>query len=307
MPSAARLNEPTRARVAEFGHAPPAHHRTTRAWRALSKPAEDLNYFFAALTPQALRLPRQGWTLYPRQVGSSRPLTLGSPRGLDDDSSACADAQAFRSDVARVPVRLWRYGDRGPAPIVGFGVLGPAAFERGDDVTQQPDESSRRVARLVVQQVHSVERRLIREAGEQSPLTRFSDREEVRSVVRLLTMVRHPAIDGEWYFFQARKQYGEWYTFEGKRQYKDWAAVRVHGWVHSSPARLSAFHVAGVLEDGDGKVGSWYRVTGVLRLEDRNVWITVVSGYEDEGYEFFEVGPGDTTPHSVVTVMTHAS
>jgi hypothetical protein len=120
-------------------------------------------------------------------------------------------------------------------------------------------------------------------------------------------MTRHRTGDGEWYFFQARKQYGEWYVFEGKRMYKDWARLLVHGWIRSSSDGLSVRNLAGTFVDDDWKLAIVYRMSGVLVLDDRIVWIAEVSGYESMGYELFELGPADKAPHFVVDVGVHAS
>jgi len=175
-------------------------------------------------------------------------------------------------------------------------------------VTGQPDNDSRQVAQRVVQEVHAAERRLASSSlrsGSRSHLAAFAGRPTVRSTVRLLEMKRDRALDGDWYFFQARKQYGEWYTVEGKRLYKSWASVLVHGWVHASD-RLSPFLVQASLEDEAGKDYERYAVAGVIRLGDRDAWLTRVSGYEWMSYRLFEIGPGATPPRRVLEVMTHS-
>ena len=48
----------------------PLAARLKGAWHALSEPEEGLCYFYGVLTRQALRLPRQGWTLYGSRHGS---------------------------------------------------------------------------------------------------------------------------------------------------------------------------------------------------------------------------------------------
>jgi hypothetical protein len=280
--------------------------RAKGKWTSLSKADErvSLKYFFGVLTRQALSLPRQGWTLYPRRAGAAQRLVLKSFRkDLATESSDCFLMQAFDSNARRVPGRPAYPGSTNLLPqVAGLGVLGPARFEHGQDVTAQPDESSRRVAERIVPNVHAVERRVLRESQEDSPLERFAGRREVRSVVRLMTMTRHRTVDGEWYFFQARKQYGEWYVFEGKRMYRDWARLLVHGWVRSSSAGLSVHGLTGRFVDDDGKVSQIYRVTGVLVLDDRSVWIAEGFGYEWQWYELFEMKPGDGFPHSVLSV-----
>jgi hypothetical protein len=282
---------------------------TKGRWAALIEADErvSLQYFFGVLTHQARRLPRQGWTLYPLGAGAPKPLMLRS-RGADPDAGQCFYTQAFNSDAPRVTRRVVLLDRTETVPQVGgMGVLGPARFEYGQDVTAQPDENSRRVAERIVRNVHAIERRLLRESHEDSPLEPFAGRKEVRSVVRLMTMTRHRSDDGEWYFFQARKQYGEWYVFEGKRMYRDWARLLVHGWVRSSSAGLSVHGLAGGFVDDDWKVSRVYRMTGVLVLDDRAVWIAEGNGYESLWYELFEMRPGDKAPHSVVTVLVHAS
>ena len=284
----------------------PLAARVKSTWTSLSKADErvSLQYFFGVLTRQALRLPRQGWTLYPRHVRASQPLILKSPRkDLATESGGCFYMQAFDSNAPRLPGRPAYPGSTNLLPqVVGLGVFGPAGLDRGDDVTAQPDESSRRVAARVVRTVHSVERRLDRDAGDRSPLRQFEGRTQVRSVVRLLTMVRHRSADSELYFFQAQKQYGEWYVFEGKRMYKDWARTLVHGWVRVSPAGLSVLSASGDFDDEDGKTISIYEPAGFLVLADRTVMIAEGFGYEYRFYELFDVSPQVASPQSVLLI-----
>ena len=127
-------------------------------------------------------------------------------------------------------------------------------------MTGQPDDDSRQVAQRVVQEVHAAERRLASSSlrsGSRSHLAAFAGRPTVRSTVRLLEMKRDRALDGDWYFFQARKQHGEWSTVEGRRIYKTLASVFVHGWVRAAD-RLSPFLVQASLEDdsGNGKTSA---------------------------------------------------
>jgi hypothetical protein len=216
--------------------------------------------------------------------------------------------QALDSDGPRVPARVaFPDGTQQLRPLVGIGVLGPARFDRGDDVTAQPDEDSRRVASRVVREFHVAERRLDRETGAASPLRLFRGRKEVRSVVRLLSMIRHRIGDDEWYFFQAQKRHGEWYVFEGKRMYKEWAVVLLHGWVRSSSTDIAAFPADASFVDDGLKTFRFYRLTGVLAIDDRIVWITEGVGYEWQWVEVFEAAPARQRPHSVLTVDTGGS
>ena len=80
----------------------------------------------------------------------------------------------------------------------------------------------------------------------------------------------------------------------------------VHGWVHASD-RLSPFLVQAGIEDDPGKDSERYAVAGVIRLGDRDAWLTRVSGYESTYYRLFEIGPGVTPPRRVLEVMTHSS
>jgi hypothetical protein len=98
------------------------------------------------LTPQARRLSRQDWTLYPRGAGAPGPLVLRS-RGTDPEPGQCFDTQAFDSNAPPLPGRVACSGCTQLLPQVsGIGVLGLARFERAEDVTVQPDEASRRIA-----------------------------------------------------------------------------------------------------------------------------------------------------------------
>jgi hypothetical protein len=285
----------------------PLAERANGRWRPLIEPDDRVDFFFGVLTPRALRLPRQGWTLHPGRAGISRPLVLRSPRSREADVSDCFFVQPFDSDAPRLPRRPLLSGAQLLPQLGNLGSLGPARFEPGEDVTGQPDESSRRVAARIVRNVHAVERRVLRDYQGESPVERFAGRSEVRSVVRVMTMTRHHAGGGEWYFFQARKQYGEWYVFEGKRMYKDWARLLVHGWVRSSSDGLSVHRLTGGFDDDDGKSSSVYRMTGVLVLGERTVWIAEGSGHEWQWYEVFELGPGDVAPLSVLKITVHGA
>jgi len=48
-------------------------------------------------------------------------------------------------------------------------------------------------------------------------------------------------------------------------------------------------------------------VAGVLRLGDRDVWLTRVSGDKRTYYRLFEIGPGVGAPRRVFEVMTHSA
>ncbi len=263
----------------------PVAARIKNRWKPLIEEEGRLGNVYGVFTSDARRLPRQGWTLYPPRMGVPQALSLKSPL-KQDERSGCLGVAGFKSDAARLP---------------GIGLLGPARFEHGEDVTAQPDEDSRRVAAHIVRNVQAIERRILRDSPEPT-LDRFAGRAEVRSVVRLMSMTRHRTDDGEWYFFQARKQYGEWYVFEGKRMYKDWARLLVHGWIRSSSDGLSVDGLDGRFVDDDWKIATVYRMTGVLVLDDRTVWIAEGSGYEWQWYELFEIGPRDTRPRSVLVI-----
>lgn len=265
----------------------PLAARTNGNWTALSKADErvSLEYFFGVLTPQALNLPRRGWTLYPRGE-ASRPLVLQAVRkALATESGDCFVMQAYDSDAVR-----------------GIGILGPARFERGEDMTTQPDEVSRRAAARVVGAAHAIERRLDSREGRQSPLRRFDGRNNVRAVVQLLAMVRYRVDGGDLYFFQARKEHRERYVFEGEQLDKEWARTLVHGWLRVLPASVDLLSVSGEFEGDDGKTGAIYRSAGLLKLDDRAVMITEGHGYESQFYELFEIGPGAEPPHSVLVI-----
>jgi hypothetical protein len=280
----------------------PVAARIKNRWKPLIEEEGSLGNVYGVFTSDARRLPRQGWTLYPPRAGAPQPLSLKSPL-KKDESSGCLGVAGFKSDAPRLPprhVRPYRGSDWAPQ-FGGIGLLGPARFEHGEDVTAQPDEDSRRVAANIVRHVQAVERRILRDSR-QPTLERFAGRTEVRSVVRLMSMTRYRTDDGEWYFFQARKQYGEWYVFEGKRMYKDWARLLVHGWIRSSSGGLCVHGLDGRFVDDDWKIASVYRMTGVLVLDDRTVWIAEGSGYESQWYELFEIGPGNSPPHSVLSV-----
>ena len=283
----------------------PLAARSSGAWRPLVQDQEDLPGFFAALTPEALRLPRQGWSFYPAGAPSPIPLALGTARRNDiAGGSRCTEAGAYDAPALATPQQ-----PKGGRSVTGYGILGPARFEVPEDVTGQPDDDSRQVAQRVVQEIHAAERRLVRrtiQAGGRSHLAAFSGRPNVRSTGRLLEMKRDRALDSDWYFFQAHKQHGEWYTVEGKRTYKLWATVLVHGWVHVSD-RLSPFLVQASLEDDAGKAFERYAVAGVIRLGDRDAWLTRVSGYERTNYRIFEIGPGAAPPRRVFEVLTHGA
>lgn len=282
----------------------PLAARSGDAWLPLLREQENLTFFFAELTPEALRLPRHGWSLYSTSAPSPVPLALGTPRrNVIEAGSRCTEAGAYDAPALAPPQR-----PNGPGAVIGYGLLGPARFELLEDVTGRPDDDSRQVAQRVVLEVHAAERRLASSnlrSGSRSHLAAFAGRPTVRSTVRLLEMKRDRALDGDWYFFQARKQHGEWHTFEGKRVYKPWASVLVHGWMHASD-RLSPFLVRASLEDDTGKDYERYAVAGVIRLGERDAWLARVSGYAWTSYRLFEIGPGPAPPRRVVEVMTHS-
>ena len=245
-----------------------------RAWRSLLRELEAVS-FFAALTPEAQRLPRLGWTFFPNGAERRQPLVLGAPRpGALQNAGACGEVQAYDAAALRRPQRPDRRHE-----IVGYGMLGAAQFEFLEDVTGQPDDDSRQVAQRVVQEVRAAERRLTRRAANPSPLGPVSQRRRASSEVRLIELKRDPRLDGDWYFFQARAS-------------RTGASVLVHGWMRAA-GQLSTFRVVAAIEDDtDGKATELLSAAGIIRLSDRDVWIASVSGYEWHSYRFFEIGPG---------------
>ncbi len=283
----------------------PVAARVGNRWKPLIEDEAGLDYFYGVLTPDARRLPRQGWTLYPPRARVPQPLSLKSPL-KKGESSTCLGLDGFNSDAPRLPRRhVFPYRSSDWAPqFGGVGVLGSARADLGEDVTAQPDEASRRVAARVVREVPAVERRVGRETGDYSPLRDFAG-SDIRSVVRLSSMVRVRINDDEWYFFQAHKQYnpyldsGYWYAA---------LSLNVHGWIRVASAGVSAFVMSGGFsDDGAWKGGRSYRLVGVLLLGDRTIWVTERSGWESTFYELFEVGPGERRPHSIVTVLVHSA
>jgi hypothetical protein len=277
--------------------------RRDGAWQPLvGEPKVDSGSFFAALTPEALRLPREGWTLYAESTGTPEPLSLGAPgRASIDSSSACGDMQA------QVAAGVRQARPKSAGTVTGYGILGAARFDLLEDVTGQPDDDSRGVAQRIVQEVHAAERRLARRTlrgGSRSHLAQFSGRPNVRSTVRLFELKRDRQLDGDWYFFQARKQYGERYTVDGTRTYRTWASVLVHGWVRASGV-VTAVDVVASLENGaEGNTAESYSIAGVIRANDGDIWLARVSRRQATYYRLFDVGPGAAPPRRVLEVMT---
>ena len=137
--------------------------------------------------------------------------------------------------------------------------------------------------------------------GEESPLRELAGK-KIPSVVRLLQMVRYKTNQDEWYFFHAQKQHREKYVVPGGQVYGDPAPVGVTGWVRLSPTGVFAHVTHSAFQDESYKLGRHYSLLGILMLDDRKVWMTEGGGWEWNFYELFEIGPGDTPPHSVLNV-----
>jgi hypothetical protein len=157
----------------------------------------------------------------------------------------------------------------------GIAIHGDAAPGRIESVAHQPDATSRRAARLVVQLTHALEA----ERASVSPKSRrttIPSNGRTRVPVQITTLARDRVGEVDYYYFEAHKRYGAVESYAS-------------GWLASSPFSVSVVSVDGGIYGGGETVRRRGRVLGVLRIGQASVWVMEMRAYESDSYEIVEM------------------
>lgn len=212
-------------------------------------------------------LPRDGWTFHPVGDGASRPLAI---RGNVTAEASCMRQETLATDASRP-------GPPGTDRLAwGIATHGAATTLPVDDVAEQPDVESRRVARVIVQLTHALE--ADRAAQPSSRLAGITSDQRGRVPVVITRLDRARLAWQDAYYFEAQKDYGRMRSFAG-------------GWALSSSAGFSLVQVAAGVESAGGETTRSYgRVLGALRSGLGAVWIVEMQGYEGRHYALVDTG-----------------
>ena len=199
--------------------------------------------------------------------------------------SHCSDQAVWRTTLALPPAQ------EHVAPIrkIAVAITG-GTVEQPEDVTEQPDEASRRVARRIVWLTHRKEAaRLVETPAEDRP-SGASHAVRAKVAVRLAHLRRHSADGASTYYFESHKAWGP---------ARDGGLVT--GWIVDTPSGLVDHAVTYKFNDDGYKENDTAIVWGVVRYQGRALWILEWHGYEWEydtihdwpsGVERLRVGGG---------------
>jgi hypothetical protein len=193
------------------------------------------------------------------EIKTLEPLTVGSH---------CTDQAVWRTTLKLPPAQEHVAPIRKIAVAVAGGVV-----ELPEDVAGQPDAASRRVARRIVHLTHAKEAERVANTPRQYLPETGSPEGRANVAVRIEQLRRH-AVDGvSTYYFEATKAWG--------------AALDnglVTGWIVDTPSGLRDHDVTFKFNDDSHKENARAIVWGVVRYQDRSLWILEWHGYESEAY-----------------------
>jgi hypothetical protein len=154
---------------------------------------------------------------------------------------------------------------------IGIAVSG-GAVEHPEDVRHQPDAASRQVARRIVHLAHAKEAERLKEiAKEYLPEGAGADRSKVAVQLRLLR--RHPVGGVSVYYFEATKAWG--LALDNGL---------LTGWIVDSGSGLKDYEVKYKFNDDSHKENDHALVWGVVRYQNKALWVLEWHGYESEYY-----------------------
>src|SRR5688572_27860890 len=188
----------------------------------------------------AQSVPREGWTYVPWDSGVPRPLSILDTVTTD---AHCARQEGFTTN-APPDSKL-----DAPHLMAGVAIHGDVSAMRAEDMVHQPDATSKRVARFVVQLTHALEAETA-----SAPL---NERERVS--VQITTLARDRVGDG------GAHGYVDYYYFEAHKRYRAVESY-AHGWLVSSTGSLSVLRTTAGIYRGGETARQRGRVLGVLRL-----------------------------------------
>jgi len=218
----------------------------------------------------AQSVPREGWTYVPWDSGAPRPLAVLNMVTTD---AHCGSQEGFASNAPP--------GSKLDSPhlMSGIAIHGDVSAVRAEDMVEQPDAMSRRVARFVVQLTQALEAQTVSVRPNLPPAISPNERERVP--VQITTLARDRVGDG------GAHGYVDYYYFEAQKRYRA-AESYAMGWLESSPGSLSVLRTTAGIYRGGETARQRGRVLGVLRIRRSSVWVMEMRGYESDTYEIVE-------------------
>jgi hypothetical protein len=238
-----------------------------RMWQPLVEPDSDPQ----RLMTDGRRLTGSRLTLFPIAPGESRVLRLGD---VVEAQAHCSTMSMLRSDAApRSPA------SRDPRKPLGLASSTNIVVSRTDDMRAQPDDESRRVARLIVGQVQAFEADAA--AAGATELAGIDRPLRSRTPVVLRRLDRY----GTRYYFEAAKRYAR-----GDRVLDVFGS----GWLQAGDGRIGSTAISFALTDEDYKAVARREPAGVVHATDRQprrwpvaAWVMLEYHYEGESYAFY--------------------
>lgn len=205
------------------------------------------------------------WTL---TYGRGRtPVAIKTLEPLMVDSH-CSDQAVWRTTLTLPPAR------KNVSPISKIGVaISAGAIEHPEDVIDRPDAASRRVARRIVQLTHAKEAERVAVTQRQYLPETGSIEGRASVAVRIERLRRHSMAGVSTYYFEATKAWGA--ALGGSL---------VTGWIVDTPAGLRDHDVKFKFNDDGHKENDRAIVWGLVRYQNRALWILEWHGYEWEYY-----------------------
>lgn len=182
--------------------------------------------------------------------------------------SHCVDQFVWRTTLRLPPAPA----NIAPVRKIGLAISG-GALEHPEDVANQPDEASRRVARRIVQLAHTKEVERVEETPDEYRPRGYSRAERATVAVRIQILRRHVTAGVATYYFEAVKAWGP--------------AIDhglVTGWIVDASSRLVDYDVRYKFNDDGYKENDRAIVWGVVPYQRRTLWILEWHGYEWEYY-----------------------
>ena len=220
----------------------------------------------------AQSVPREGWTYVPWDSGVPRPLSILDTVTTD---AHCARQEGFATNAPPPGSKL-----DSPHLMAGIAIHGDVSAVRVEDMVHQPDATSRRVARFVVQLTHALEAET--SVRPKSPPA-IPPNERERIPVQITSLARDRVGDG------GAHGYVDYYYFEAHKRYRAVESY-ANGWLVFSTGSLSVLRTTAGIYRGGETARQRGRVLGVMRIRRSSVWVMEMRGYEGDTYEIVEPG-----------------
>jgi hypothetical protein len=195
-----------------------------------------------------------------------RPITIKTIEQVMVQMPYGDDRLMWRTTLQRPPAR------KGYAPILKIGAaVSGGSLEFPENVTKQPDEVSRRVARRIVSLFVAKEKARLAEHGFYEVSA-----DSLPIVIKLLT--RHTAAGITTYYFEATRSVRN--SLGGIAP--DLGLLT--GWITETASELLDFEVAFKINDDASKQNERAIVRGIIPYKGKALWLLEWHGWESEYY-----------------------